>query len=172
MFGILLLLASSSIVGTGTDYMTEIGAGRLLCSSPDLGTKTCSAITTFTIEADGNASESAEILISPSPPITLEMSSTAEIKGSVNCSKLTLVQMKEGRLRIKGELLPSEQNEAALSKIIPMLASMADKRACDELRIEAGQLIKVGQVDEVEVKLPGKPVIWIGADDGFRVAPR
>ena len=172
MFGTLFLLATSSLGGMGTDMMTEIRAGKLLCSNPDLSTKTCSAITTFIFDANGNATETAELLISPNPPITLEMSSTVEIRGSVNCGKLTLAQMQKGRLRINGTLLPPDQNEAALSKIIEMMASMADKRACDELRIEAGQLVKIGQVDEVEIKLPGKPVKWISVDDGFRVAPR
>ena len=172
MFGTLFLLATSSLGGAGTDFMTEIRADQMLCSNPDLSTKTCSAIATFILDENGNATETAELLISPSPPITLEMSTSVEIRGSVNCSKLTLAQMQKGRLRVNGTLLPSEQNEAALSKITAMMASMADKRACDELRIEAGQLIKIGQVDGIEIKLPGKPVSWISKNDGFKVAPR
>ena len=172
MFGTLLLLATSSLTGMGTDFTTEIRTGKMLCSNPDMNTKTCTAIATFNIGEDGTATETTELLMSPNPPITLEMSVPVEIQGSVNCGKLTIPQMQKGRLRIDGTLLPADQNKEAMAKIIEKLGFMADKRACDELRIEAGQLIKVGQVDGINVNLPGKPVTWIGVEDGFRVAPR
>ena len=80
--------------------------------------------------------------------------------------------MQKGQVRINGAPLPSDQNVAVLSKILEVMGPMADKRACDEIRIEAGQLVKFGQVEGVEVKLPGKPVRWISMDEGFKVAPR
>ena len=172
MFVTLFLLAASSFGGMGTDLMTEIRAGKLLCSNPDLSTKTCSAITIFSLGQDGNINETTEILITPNPPVTVEMSAPSQIQGSVNCTMLTLRQMQDGKVRVNGAPLPSDQNEKVLSKIMEVMGPMADKRACDELRIEAGQLVKFGQVDGVEVKLPGKPVKWINTDDGFKVAPR
>lgn len=171
MFGTLFLLATVSLSGSGTDLMTEIRAGKLLCSNPDVSTKTCSAIVIFSVGDDGDIKETTEMLISPSPPITLEMSSPSQIQGSVNCTVLTLPLMQKGRVRVNGAPLPSDQNEAVLSKIIEVMGPMADKRACEELRIEAGQLLKIGQVEGIEVTLPGKPVKWISPEDGFKVAP-
>jgi len=36
--------------------------------------------------------------------------------------------------------------------------------------MEAGQLMKFGQVEQVDLKLPGKLVKWIDPTEGFRVA--
>ena len=172
MFGTLFLLATSSMGGVGTDLMTEIRTGKMLCSNPDLGKKTCSAITIFSVGQDGSVKETTEMLIAPNPPITVEMSAPSQIQGPVNCTVLTIPQMQKGKVRINGAPLPSDQNLAVLSKIMEVMGPMADKRACDEIRIEAGQLVKFGQVEGVEVKLPGKPVRWISMDEGFKVAPR
>jgi hypothetical protein len=49
---------------------------------------------------------------------------------------------------------------------------MAGRKVCEGLQVEDGQLVKYGQVERVDLKLPGKPVSWISPADGYRVAPR
>ena len=171
MFASLLLLMSGSAIAEN-DIMAQIRANKALCSNPDEAAKTCSTIASYARADDGVLTETAEILISPNQPITLEMSSVVNVDGAVNCGALTLAEMQKGRIRLNGTLLPPERNEAALKALLEKLAPMADRKSCEELRIEAGQLVKFGQVDRIDLKLPGKPVRWVGRDEGFRVAPR
>lgn len=171
MFALLLILASGS-AGAGTDIMAQIRANKVLCSNPDEATKTCSTITSYTIAEDGVITETAELLLSPNQPVTLEMSSIVKVDGAVNCGALTLQEMQKGRLRLNGTLLPLDRNEAALRGIVDKMAPMAGRKSCEELRIEDGQLFKYGQVERVDIKLPGKPVKWVALDERFRVAPR
>jgi hypothetical protein len=171
MFASLLILASGSTV-LGTDIMAQVRANRVLCSNPDESTKTCSTIASYTRAENGVFTETAELLISPNQPITLEMSSTVKVDGAVNCGALTLPEMQKGRLRLNGTLLSADRNEAALRGILEKLAPMAGQKTCEVLRIEAGQLFKYGQVERIDIKLPGKPVKWVALDEGFRVAPR
>lgn len=171
MFASLLLLMSGSAI-PGNDIMAQIRAGNALCSNPDEATKTCSTIASYTRSDDGVLTETAELLISPSQPITLEMSSVVSVDGAVNCGALTLAEMQKGRIRLAGALLTPERNEAALKGFLEKLAPMAGRKSCEEIRIEAEQLVKFGQVDGIDLKLPGKPVRWVGRDEGFRVAPR
>ena len=170
MLAALFLLASSA-TGFGTEMLTEILAGKVLCSNPDLVTKTCSSIASFSIAQNGVVTETTELLISPNQRSTLEMSSTVVIDGATNCGAITLAEMKKGRLRINGMPLPPDRNEIALSKILEKLGPMAGRKTCDVLRVEAGQLLKYGQVDRIDIKLPPKPVVWISLDKRFIVAP-
>jgi hypothetical protein len=171
MFASLLILASGGVIPS-TDIMAQVRADRMLCSNPDEATKTCSMIASYTLAENGVLTETAELLISPNQPITLEMSSTVKVDGAVNCGALTLPEMQKGRLRLSGTLLPADRNEAALRGILEKLTPMVGRKTCEELRIESGQLFKYGQVDRIDLKLPGKPVKWVARDEGFRVAPR
>ena len=80
--------------------------------------------------------------------------------------------MQKGKLRMNGTLLPSDRNEAVLNKLLEKLKPMAGRKACEALRVEDGQLRKFGQVERIDLKLPGKPVSWISAAEGYKVAPR
>ncbi len=73
---------------------------------------------------------------------------------------------------MNGTLFPPDRNGAALSKLIERLKPMAGREACEVLRIQDGELRKYGQVERVDLNLPGKPVSWINPADGYRVAPR
>ena len=172
MFGLLLFFLASGSVTSDTDIMAQVKSNKVLCSNPDEATKTCSAIASYILAKNGILTETAEILISPDQPITLEMSSVVSVDGAVNCGALTLPEMQKGRLRLNGRLLPPDRNEAALSRLLERLAPMAGRKSCEELRIKSGQLFKFGQVDRIDLKLPEKPVKWVSLDEGFRVAPR
>jgi hypothetical protein len=81
-----------------------------------------------------------------------------------------LADMQKGIVRVNGTALPPERNTAAVAMLVERLAPMAGKKACEVLRLQNGQLMKFGQVDQVDLELPGKPVQWIDASAGFRVA--
>jgi hypothetical protein len=49
---------------------------------------------------------------------------------------------------------------------------MVGKKACETISLIDGQLLKFGQVQGVDIKLPGKPVSWITLSDGYKVGPR
>jgi hypothetical protein len=171
MFTLLLILASGSPI-PGIDIMAQVRADRVLCSNADETTKTCSTIASYTLAENGALTETAELLMSPNQPITLEMSTTVKVDGAVICGAPTLPEMQKARLRLSGTLLPADRNEAALRGILEKLAPMAGRKTCDELRSESGQLFKYGQVERIDIKLPGKPVKWVALDEGYRVAPR
>ena len=144
----------------------------MLCANPDPATKTCSSIISYTPGKNGTFVETGEVLISPGQPITLEMSSAVQVEGGAICGTMEFADMQKGKLRMNGTLLPSDRNEAVLNKLLEKLKPMAGRKACEALRVEDGQLRKFGQVERIDLKLPGKPVSWISAAEGYKVAPR
>ena len=98
------------------------------------------------------------------------MTSLVKEEGGALCGVVQLADMQKGIVRVNGTPLPAEQNAAAVAKLVERLASMAGKKACEALRLRDGQLMKYGQVDKVDLRLPGKPVKWIDPGEGFQVA--
>ncbi|MBA2772318.1 MAG: hypothetical protein H0U34_09985 [Sphingomonas sp.] len=140
--------------------------------NPDSATKTCSSIISYLPGPDGTLVETGEVLISPDQPITLEIVSVGKVEGGAICGAVELADMQKGQLRINGTLLPPDRNTAALSKLLEKMKPMAGRKACEGLQVENGQLMKYGQVERIDLNLPGKPVRWISPSEGYRVAPR
>ena len=167
---IALLAASSG--PAATDVLAQSKSGKMMCVNPDPATKTCSSILFYKSQCDGSLLETGEVLIAPDQSLTLEMSSIVKSQGGAICGAVGLADMQKGRLRMDGTLFPPDSNQAALNKLIERLKPMAGREACEVLRIEDGELKKYGQVERVDLNFPGKPVSWISAADGYRVAPR
>ena len=165
----LLLIATNG--PAATDVSAQSRLGKILCVNPNVATKTCSSIISYKPGPDGTLIETGEVLISPDQPITLEIASAAKVEGGAICGAVELADMQQGKLRMNGTLLPLDRNAAALSKLIERMKPMAGRKACEGLRVENGQLMKYGQVERIDINLPGKPVRWINPSEGYRVAP-
>ena len=169
MTAVLAILVAA--ISPGIDVKAQSLADKALCSNPNHLAKTCSAIARYTISPNGSARETTELLIAPTQHVTLEMSATASIDGNSVCGSLSMLDLEAGIVRINGERLPKDRHAAALGRLVEALKPMVGRRTCDALQIVDGQLLKFGQVDGVEIKLPGKPVAWIAKDAGYTVVP-
>lgn len=167
-----LIAVAVASVPSETDVLAQSQAGKMLCSNPDVNTKTCSTIDTFSKSADGTITDVGEVLISPDQAVTLEVSTTVQIENVTVCGMMALGDLEKGQVRVNGTLLPPERNAAAMKKLVEKLRPLAGRKVCEALRLEDGQLLKYGQVERVDINLPGKPVRWVMQDDGYRVAPR
>jgi hypothetical protein len=168
----ILLFAATTSVPSETDVMAQVRAGKMLCSNPDPNTKTCSTIDSFAAKDSNTLLDTGEVLFSPDQPITLETSSVVHIQEGAICGTMELADLQKGKVRVNGALIPNDRNEAVLNKLIERLKPLMGRQVCEALRIEAGQLVKYGQVERFDAKLPGKPVSWITPADGYKVAPR
>ena len=169
---ILFLLAAVATGSSDAAIQPQLTSGKMLCSNPDEASKTCSSIASYAAGKDGTLTETSELLLPAPQPLTLELSASVEVKGSVICGTMTETDLKKGRVRINGSLLPPDQNAAAMSKLSERLKPMVGREVCEELRVEDGQLMKFGQAERVDIKLPGKHVRWISKDEGYKVGSR
>ncbi|KQN04482.1 hypothetical protein ASE85_05455 [Sphingobium sp. Leaf26] len=171
---LIFVLVAMAVASTPpeTDVLAQLQAGKVLCSNPDAGTKTCSTIDTFSKSADGTIIDVGEILISPDQPVTLEVSTTVQIESGTICGMMALGDLEKGQVRVNGTLLPPERNAAVMNKLVEKLKPLAGRKVCEALRLQDGQLMKYGQVERIDINLPGKPVRWVIKDDGYKVAPR
>ena len=168
---VLLILAGAN-VQADVDILAQSKSGKMLCANPDAATKSCSSITSFKVSANGSVIETTEVLLTPEQSITLTMSIATEVAGGSNCGVMTLDDLRGGQVRANGEALPPDRNALVLERLETSMGSLAGQKVCDALRLENDSLVKYGQVEGVDVKLPGKPVMWVSPNDGYEVAPR
>lgn len=171
IFAILLAAATPvPAAAPGTDYLTAIRAGKLLCSTPDPVAKTCSNLDSYVLAADGSVTDTGETLLSPTPLVTLETSSVVHANGASLCGVLELADLQKGKVRVNGELLPPDRNAFAIGKIVEALGSLTGHKICETLHIDGSKLIKSGTMEGSEIKVPDKPAAWVSAADGYKVA--
>ena len=167
-----LAMAASSAAIPADDVLANINAGRMLCSNPDAETKTCTTIDSYVPAEQGKFADTGELMISETPPITLTTTATVHIEHGAICGLIEKADMLNGKVRLNGSLLPPDRNAAVVAKLAEKFEPMIGKKACETVSLIDGQLLKFGQVERVDIKLPGKPVKWISPDEGYKVAPR
>lgn len=171
MLALLLTLAGTNLEAE-VDILAQSKSGKVLCSNPDAATKSCSSITTFSTSVEGAVTETTEILLTPDQPLTVTMSTGSQVVGGSYCGVMTMDELRRGQVRLSGQALPADRNALVLQRLEASMGPLAGKKACDVIRVENNGLVKYGQIEGVELKLPRKPVMWVSPDDGYKVAPR
>jgi len=166
---LLATAAPASAVTPATDYLANIRAGKLLCSTPDPVAKTCSGLDSYVLGKDGAATDTGETVIAPAPLVTLEISAPVHIDGASLCGVLDLADLQKGKIRVNGELLPADRNAFAIGKIVEAVGSLAGHKVCESLHVDGGKLIKSGTMEGSEIKVPDKPAAWVAPGDGYKV---
>jgi hypothetical protein len=167
-----LILALAATAPSDTDMLAHFKAGKLLCSNPDAQTKTCSTIDKLVVRPDGTLVDTGETLVAPDKPVTLETTSVVHMDSGAMCGVMDMADLQRGIVRANGVPLPPDRNATVIDKLSAVFKPLSGQKVCEGLRVDHGHLIKVGQAERVDLPLPGKPVAWIDADGGYRVAPR
>ena len=165
------LLAAASLAAGDDDVLANVQAGLMICSNPDEASKTCSTISRYELQSDGSLLETSEILFAPAQAISLEVKAHINLKGGAICGAMLKSDLDDGVVKLNGAPIPEDRNKAVLAKLDQQFAPLFGRQTCEMLRVENGQLLKFGQMDGVDTPLPPKPVRWISATDGFKVAP-
>lgn len=165
------LFVTADGVPSETDVTLQSALGKSLCISPDEGSRTCSSLLSYSRgPGEGSLIETGEVLVAPVQGITLEMSSVVQQEASALCGAIQTADIEKGIVRKAGTPLPADQNAAVLAVIKERMAPVVGKKACEALIVKEGQLLKVGQMDGLDLKLPGKPAKWVDPSEGYRVA--
>ena len=167
----IFLAASASATVVEADVLANVRAGRMICSNPDNVAKTCTTISRYELQTDGSLHETSEILFSPNQPVSFEVQAKTTLEKGAICGAMLQADLENGVVRLNGTPLPPDKSKAVIANLMEKLAPLLGRKACEVLRVEDGRLLKLGQMEGIDIPLPPKPVRWITADQGFKVAP-
>jgi len=166
-----LALSASAAPIPPDDLAANIAAGHLLCSNPDTASKTCTTIDAYAPVSGDAYANTGELMISEVPLITIATTAVVRIENGAVCGTILAADLLNRRVRLNGADLPPERNAAVLAKLAEKFAPMVGKKSCETVSLIDGELLKFGQIQGVDIRLPGKSVKWITPQDGYKVAP-
>ena len=169
---VFLAATTSAIVVDPVDVMANIRAGHQLCSNPDLAAKTCSTLTTYSVEDDGSVVERVETLLAPTAPITLEMQGVLTVEGQKTCGTFRADALDAVIFRVNGQPASPDEIASIQPLVRAALTPMIGRKACDEFHLVEGILTKQGSVEGLDVAVPPRPVAWVTKDQKYSVAPK
>lgn len=123
-----LLLAIAAGTDANLDILAQSKAGKMLCSNPDVASRTCLAIAAYKVFTDGSVFESTEVLLAPTRSLTLSMSVKADVDGNTVCGTMTEAAFQNAKVRMGGEDLPPDRNLLALNRLKVNLGPLFGKK--------------------------------------------
>jgi hypothetical protein len=170
LFAGLALLALPATAQTA-DPLAPAREGRLQCFEPNVAAKTCQSISGYTFQANGVIDNPAQVLINPSPAIIMYITSPVAVRNNAICGPFAAADLQRATFTVGGAAANDADTADIRSALTQQLAPMIGRETCMTLTPD-------GDGFRAETTIGGTPqpqqtqrVIWIGANDGYRVAP-
>ncbi|MEZ5958376.1 MAG: hypothetical protein R3C27_14325, partial [Hyphomonadaceae bacterium] len=110
-------------------------------------------------------------LIMPNPAVIMNVTSPVTVRNNAICGPLTAEDIQRASFTINGAAATAEDTAAIRSGLIEQLAPILNVEGCVTLTPD-------GEGFRADTSINGAPqpnltqrVLWIGANDGWRVAP-
>lgn len=166
----LLLLASAA--ASDRDYRAQFEKGLLLCTSPNDAQKTCARLQYGTLHRNGLITVRNEDLYDTRQNVTVKSKAIAEVKSGRLCYLQRVEDMLEATFFQGGRPLAAETTTMLRQQLSASAKAYSGLEFCDELRIRGGNLYKYKVRQGIDLPFEnGRPMRWVKASDGFRVAP-
>ncbi|MBL8546006.1 MAG: hypothetical protein JNL81_06045 [Hyphomonadaceae bacterium] len=164
------LLASPASAQTD-DILAPARAGQLQCFEPNVANKTCQALDAYTVGADGAVQNATQAVISPAPLIVMRMVLNVTIRDNAICGPLTTADINAATFTVDGNPASAEQTAQIQNAMRNQLGPMLNLETCLTLRPDGDTMRAETALNGVGRPDMAQRMIWVGANDGYRVAP-
>lgn len=166
-FGVLAASASAQT----SDVLTPARAGQLQCFEPNVAAKTCQTLGGYAFGANGAITNDAQVLISPQPAIVMRVSSPVAMRNGAICGPLSVDDINRATFTIDGSAASESDTRAIRGELATQLQPMFNQESCMTLTADGDGFRAETTVGGVPQPQQTQRVIWVGAQDGYRVAP-
>ncbi|MEZ5960806.1 MAG: hypothetical protein R3C30_10340 [Hyphomonadaceae bacterium] len=153
------------------DVLGPARAGQLQCFEPNVSAKTCQSIGGYTFNTNGVIDNTAQVLVMPQPVIVMNVTSPVTVRNNAICGPLTAEDIQRASFTIDGAPASAADTAEIRSGLTEQLAPILNVEGCVTLTPD-------GDGFRADTSINGAPqpqlvqrVIWIGANDGWSVAP-
>jgi hypothetical protein len=145
--------------------------GQLQCYQPDAVRKVCRAMASYVINADGSIDNGAEVLLLPDPLVIARGTTRVFIRDNAVCGPMTRAELDQMSFTADGNPLPEPNAVAIRDQIAAAPGALAEEVCTTYVPVDGGGFRADVTVDGVSQPDMSMPVIWVRADEGYRVAP-
>ena len=166
-----LLAATAAAVAPLPDPIGPASGGQLQCYAPDRARKTCASLSGYAFGADGAIVNSAVVLISRSPRITMATAAPVTIKDGRVCGAMQLRDL-DAATFVYDDVAADEAKTAELREAVKKAyGAIMGHEICTAFVPDGGGL--TARITEDGLPKPGldERVIWVSPADGYKVSP-
>ena len=167
VLGLLAMMCSVAYA----DPLAEAHANKLQCYHPDTARKTCAALSGYVFESSGRITNNAEVLLSPQPLLVMRTTSPVVIKGEAVCGSVRQEDIETAQILLDGAVLAEDKAAGVRAQILSAYQGQVGKEVCTTYVSSGDRLSAQVTVDGVPSPAFTQEVIWVMADDGYRVSP-
>ncbi len=170
LFASFALLASPAVAQTA-DPLAPARAGQLQCFEPNVAAKTCQSIGGYTFQANGVIDNPAHVLISPAPVIVMHINSTVTVRNNAICGPIAAADIQRATFTVDGAAASEADTTDIRGVLTQQLAPALGQETCMTMTPDGAGFRADTSVGGVPQPQQTQRVIWVGANDGYRVAP-
>ena len=169
MFAMSILLAV--VAPTPADPLAPANEGKMQCYRPDRARKTCHSISIIVRSGTASYDVGETVLVSATPLIIFSNHTRVDIKAGAACGQLRSDDIDAGILTMNG--MPMDPSRAAIlrNKIKSTLTPLFGKTICQTYEPRGDSFVQRSVVDGQARPDLDEPVIWIGPEERYSVAP-
>ena len=163
-------LAFAAPAAAQQDILAPARTGQLQCYAPDRARKTCGAMISYRLLADGSYENQALVLVARQPTILMYSATSVVVRDGAVCGGRTREHLQAARFIIDGQPA-SEDNAAFLREQVAQMPSLVADEICTTYT-QSGDALRA------DLTINGAPsggesstVIWVRPDEGYTVAP-
>jgi hypothetical protein len=141
----------------------------LQCYAPNTSAKTCQSIAGYVFKADGTIINTAEVLIAPSPVVTLKTAEPVTVKAGAVCGQLS--GLDDAEVLVAGKPAEAAVSAQVRQQLLAAMAPMLGKEICTSYLQGNGALAASATLDGRPVPEMAATVLWVAPTDGYGVRP-
>lgn len=173
---ILLLLATGITLAaappaTLPDPIAPAAAGKLQCYMPDVSHKTCNSLAGYRIGSDGAIQNTAWVLISKSPVITMETVSQVAVKAGKVCGVVREQDVENAKFATAEHALEAKQVGPLREQMKMAFKAIFNHELCTQYVADGDGFIANATMDGQALPGGEQRVIWVAPGDHYKVAP-
>lgn len=166
-----LALWAAPAMAQNADPLAPARTGQLQCFEPNVAAKTCQSIGAYLFQANGVIENPAQILIAPAPAIIINVNSPVTVRNNAICGALAATDIERASFTIDGVSANEAESAEIRSNLTRELAPIIGQESCITLAPDGDGFRADTSMGGVPQPQLTQRVIWVGANDGYRVAP-
>ena len=171
MSALALLAVTAAAVAPLPDPLGPAAQGQVQCYAPDRARRTCASLAGYAVGADGAIINTALVLISRAPKITMETSAPVTRKEGRVCGAMQPPDLETARFLYE-DAPPDAAKAAELKEAVKRAyGPIMGHEICTAFVPDGGGL--TARITEDGLPRPGldERVIWVSPADGYKVSP-
>ena len=166
---ILAVVAAQAAPAAAADPLAPARAGLLQCYAPNPSAKTCQSIAGYVFKTDGTIINTAEVLVAPSPLVTMKTAEPVTVKSDAVCGALS--DLDDAEVFVEGRPADPAVSAKVREQLLAAMAPMLGKEICSFYMQGNGALAVSATLDGRSVPEMATTVLWIAPTDGYAVRP-